>query len=108
MTETRTPTAVDALAEQYLDEIVALNPLEATYIGIAGHDAELPAHDPDWRTAVSELRRRTLAAIDTAAPTDANDRITIAALREELSVAEELRAFGADVSELRNIASPLQ
>jgi uncharacterized protein (DUF885 family) len=108
MTELRTPTAVDALADQYLDESVALNPIDATNLGIPGHDAELPAYDPDWRAAVSQLRRRTLAELDTAEPADANDRITVAALREELTVAEELRDLGADLSELRNIASPLQ
>ncbi|MDT4911166.1 MAG: hypothetical protein QOC66_294 [Pseudonocardiales bacterium] len=108
MTEMRTPTAVDALADRYLDESVSLNPIEATYLGIAGHDAELPAYDPDWHAQVSELRRRTLEALDAVEPTDANDRITIAALREDLAVAEELRQLGADESELRNIASPLQ
>src|SRR4051794_36964381 len=108
MTELRIPTAVDAVADRYLDESVALNPLDATNFGIEGHDAELPAYDPDWRAEVSQLRQRTLAALDTVEPVDANDRITVAALREELTVGEELRALGADLSELRNIASPAQ
>jgi uncharacterized protein (DUF885 family) len=105
---TRTPTAVDALAEQYLDELVALDPIEATSLGIPGHDHELPPHTPEWYAELSELRRKTLVRLDRAQPADVTDRITIAALREELTVAEQLRELGADESALRNIASPLQ
>ncbi|MCU1657756.1 MAG: hypothetical protein JWO57_2412 [Pseudonocardiales bacterium] len=108
MTETRIPTAVDSVADKYLDEWTALDPLVATYLGIAGHDHELPDLSPDWLASVSALRRSTLAALDAAEPSDANDRITVAALREELTVAEELRAAGAEEPDLKNIASPLQ
>src|SRR5579875_134916 len=105
MSPSRTPTDVDALAERYLDDAVALNPLEATYLGLPGHDAELPEHTPEWFAEVSQLRRRTLASLDTTAPADTTDRITVAALREALDVAEQLRSLGADESALRNIAS---
>jgi uncharacterized protein (DUF885 family) len=108
MTETRIPTAVDAVADTYLDEWTALDPMMATYLGIAGHDAELPELSPDWLAERSELRRRTLAALDAAQPTDANDRVTIDALRETLTVEEELRGLGAEESDLKNIGSPAQ
>ena len=108
MSESRTPTAVDAVADQWLDAWAAHDPLIATYLGIPGHDAELPALSPDWFATGSELRRRTLTALGTVSPVDATDRITIAALREELEVAEALRAAGAEESDIKNIASPLQ
>lgn len=108
MTTTRTPTAVDALADAYLDESAALNPMLATYLGILGHDAELPDISPGWLASVSDLRQRTLAAVATTEPADSNDRVTLAALREVLTVEEELRSTGAEESNLRNIASPAQ
>jgi uncharacterized protein (DUF885 family) len=108
MTEPRTPTPVDLVAEAYLDEWAALDPTVATYYGIPGHDHELPELSPAWLASVSDLRQRTLAALAAAEPTDANDRITVAALREELEVAEQLRALGTEESNLKNIASPVQ
>jgi len=108
MTETRILTAVDTVADAYLDEWAALDPMMATYFGIAGHDGEMPELSPDWLAARSDLRRRTLASLDNAEPTDANDRVTVAALREALTVEEELRALGVEESDLKNIGSPAQ
>jgi uncharacterized protein (DUF885 family) len=108
MTQARTPTDVDALAETYLDSYADLNPIEATYYGLPDHAGELPDLTPAWYEDVSALRRRTLAALDAAEPVDSTDRITVAALREELECAEALRATGVEESSLRNIASPLQ
>jgi uncharacterized protein (DUF885 family) len=108
MTETRIPTAVDTVADSYLDALVVLDPFVATYLGIAGHESEVPDLSPDGLAQRSALRRSTLTALDAATATDANDRITVAALRELLSVEEELRAAGDDESDLKNIASPVQ
>ncbi|MDP9168429.1 MAG: DUF885 domain-containing protein, partial [Actinomycetota bacterium] len=108
MTGTRIPTAVDTVADSYLDDWAVLDPSVATYFGIPGHDDRLPALTPEWYASVSELRRHTLSALESAVPVDANDRITVAALREELGVREELRAAGVEESDLKNIASPLQ
>jgi uncharacterized protein (DUF885 family) len=108
MTESRTPTAVDTIADGYLDEWAALDPSLATYFGIAGHDDRLPEMSPDWYQTRSDLRRRTLAALEGAQPVDVNDRITVAAMQEQLGVEEELRAAGVEESDLKNIASPLQ
>ncbi|MGI8759695.1 MAG: DUF885 domain-containing protein [Jatrophihabitantaceae bacterium] len=104
----RTPTAVDALADTHLTEAVALDPIAATYLGIKGYDDQLPDLSPDGLAARSEQRRRTLAALDGATAADANDRVTLAAMREELGLAEQLRASGAEESALNNIASPVQ
>jgi uncharacterized protein (DUF885 family) len=105
---TRTHTAVDHLVDSYLDEYVALDPSFATFVGISGHDAELPDLSPDGHAARSALRLRTLAALAEATPADATDRITIAAATERLGVAEEIYQLGADESDLNVIASPLQ
>lgn len=108
MTSPRTFTAIDELAERYLDDLVSLDPMRATYWGIPGADDRLPDLDPDWHDERAILRRRTLAALDSLAAQDATDRVTVEALRDELGVQEELHAASADLGDLNNIASPLQ
>jgi uncharacterized protein (DUF885 family) len=108
MTQSRTPTAVDALAERYLEDAATLDPILATELGLAGHDHELPELSPDWYAERALLRGRVLAELDTAQPSDSADRVTVAALREELEAALDVTALGADEADLKNIASPAQ
>ncbi len=108
MTDMRTPTAVDAIADRHLDEVAELDPITATGVGVAGHDDRLPDFTPDWWRSRSEQHRRTLAALDGAEALDRTDRVTIAALRSELELSEQLRATGADEMSLDVISSPLQ
>ncbi len=107
MTEARTATAVDELAENFLAAQAEHDPIAATEWGIGGYDA-LPAFDPQWCEAGSQLRRETLRALAAADPRDDTDRVTVAALRDELEVRERLRELGHDESLLNNIASPVQ
>ncbi|GGO69049.1 DUF885 domain-containing protein [Nonomuraea cavernae] len=104
----RARTAVDDLAETYLAQHAALDPIMATELGMAEHRTELPDLSPDGLADVSRLRRRTLAALQGVVPKDSVDRITVAALRERLRAAEELRETGAEESQLNNVNSPLQ
>src|SRR5690242_19384066 len=108
MSEARTPTAVDAIADRYLDDSAAHDPITATHIGLAGHDEALPALDPDWFQQRAELRARTRRALQAAEPVDANDRVTIAALDDTLEIHEHLRDLGEEESHLNNIDSPVQ
>ena len=62
-TSARPATAIDAIAESYVDSFVTLSPMEATYYGIAGHDADLDDLSPDGLAEHSALRRSTLAAL---------------------------------------------
>src|SRR6266496_2803575 len=109
MTDTpRTPTAVDHLVDAYLDDYVALDPITATALGISGHETELPDLSPDGLAAVSALRQHTLRALGDAVPEDSVDRVTMAAAAEELAVAEQIRALGAEESRLGVVGSPVQ
>ncbi|GAB2486123.1 DUF885 domain-containing protein [Jatrophihabitans fulvus] len=107
-TEHRPATTVDALADDYTDALARLDPLLATYAGIAGHDDRLPALDPDWLASMSQLRRDTLARLAAAEPADDVDRVTVAALRDTLETEEQLRDARADACRLNNLDSPLQ
>ncbi len=108
MTEARTPTPVDEVADRYLDTALAHDPMTATYLGVPGYDDQLPDLDPDWLATRSTIRRRALRELAETEPTDSSDRITVAALRAELEVAETLRGFGVEEADLNNIGSPLQ
>jgi uncharacterized protein (DUF885 family) len=107
-TAERRPTAVDAIADEQLDAMAALDPVAATAMGVPGHDTELTDYSPAGHAARAGLRRRTLDALDQAQPVDAVDRVTVAALRERLRLEDELAAIGVDDRDLNVIASPVQ
>jgi uncharacterized protein (DUF885 family) len=101
-------TPADTVADAYLDAHTAHDPLAATEMGILGFDDRLPELTPDWYAEGSRLRREALGRLGSVEPQNDNDRVTIAALREQLTLAEELRDAGQEEGDLNNIASPLQ
>lgn len=104
----RTPTAVDAVAERYLDTLAELDPCAATEMGIAGHDEEITDYSPDGVAARAEAARHTLRELSETAPADAVDEVTVAAMRDRLGIVIDINDAGLDVGELNVIASPLQ
>ena len=106
--EARPTTDVDRIANDYLDSLVGLSPIAATYLGIAGHDEDLDDFSPSGYAAQSELRTATLSALASATATDDIDRVTLVAMNERLGLAEETHAAGLDQMSLNVLASPLQ
>ena len=104
----RPQTEIDRIAETHLDAEVAASPIEATFLGLPGREAELDDLSPDGFAAASRRRRETLAALDGATPVDEVDRITVEAMRERLGLAEELHDAGLNLQEINVIASPMQ
>ena len=104
----RPRTAVDQIADGYHDAEVALSPILATYLGVPGHDEDLDDFSPAGLQAHSDLRRRTLALLETVTPADDIDRVTVATMRERLGLAEEAHAAGLEEMSLNVIASPVQ
>jgi uncharacterized protein (DUF885 family) len=104
----RPRTEIDRIADEFLTEHVVLSPITATYLGIPGHEEDLDDFSPAGHEAHASLRRRTLAALDDAEPADDIDRVTLAAMRERLGLAEETHLAGIDEMALNVIASPLQ
>ncbi len=105
---TRQPTAVDRIADDYLARSVELSPLDATYLGIPGHDEDIDDLSPAGYAAHARLRQEVLARLADAEPVDDIDRVTVAALRDRLELAEQMHAIGLDEMNLNVIASPLQ
>lgn len=104
----RDHTAVDALAERHLDAQLELDPLAASFFGVPGHDERMPDLSPAGLQAQAELNRQTLRELRAATPADDTDKVTIAAMTERLTVHDDLYELGLTLSELNNIASPVQ
>ena len=104
----RPATDIDRIADDYLAREVELSPITATYLGIAGHDELLDDYSPAGHEAHAALRTEILADLDRATPVDDTDRVTLAALRERLGLAQEIHRAGLDEMALNVLASPLQ
>jgi uncharacterized protein (DUF885 family) len=106
--QARPTTDVDQIANDYLDALVELSPITATYLGIPGRHDELDDFSPSGYAAQSVLRTRTLDALAHATAVDDIDKVTLAAMKERLGLAEETYAAGLDQMSLNVLASPLQ
>ena len=104
----RPPSAIDAVAEEYVEAVIALSPITATTLGIPGHDDALDDFSPEGLAAAAELDAATLARLDGLEPVDDVDRVTLEAMRERLGVAAESYAAGIPHMSLNVLASPLQ
>ena len=104
----RPATAVDTIAERYVAHLADLSPEFAVYNGLPGRRGELDDYSPEGLTALSELDRSTLRELEAAAPADDVDRVTVAAMRERLTVGVELADAGERLRSLNNITSPVQ
>ena len=81
---------VDARSEEYVERYCALDPITATYIGVAGHDHELPDLSPDGFEAREELTRSAYAAVEAATPADERERVARDAFLERLGLELEI------------------
>ncbi len=107
-TAPRTPTAVDAVADRYFDAAVALSPIAATFLGVPGHDDELDDFSSAGLEEQARLDRSALAELAAAEPVDDVDAVTIATMRERLSLSLEIHAARYDAMTLNVIESPVQ
>jgi uncharacterized protein (DUF885 family) len=96
---------VDDIAEQFVDDWAALSPLTATYVGIAGHESELPDLSLDGYAAREELMRRALSAMRSAEARDERARAAQASFVERLTVDLEQYAAMTPQSQISVIES---
>ncbi|WP_209325328.1 DUF885 domain-containing protein [Brevibacterium renqingii] len=110
MTEKRTPSAVDAVAEDYVDDMLALSPSLALYLGLDGAEG-FDDLSPAGLSALNDLTVSTLKRLDEAeagAELDEVDRVTVDAMRDRLGVDRDLFEAGIKHASLNVIESPLQ
>ncbi|ROR95778.1 uncharacterized protein (DUF885 family) [Salana multivorans] len=104
----RTPTAVDAIAEEWVDTLGRLSPGIRTYLGLPGDQTELDDVSPAGLAELDAERTAVLARLAKATPADDVDRVTIAAMRERIGLESELYDAGEQFADLNVIASPAQ
>ncbi|MFH8726976.1 DUF885 domain-containing protein [Streptomyces termitum] len=99
------------VADAYVDDLIALDPITGTHLGVRESAGRLPDFSPEGQEAVAGLARRTLALLDEAervpgADSDAERRCA-RLLRERLTA--ELAVHDADegLCAVSNMRSPV-
>lgn len=109
MTETtRTPTATDALAEEWLDTMLELAPELHVELGRPGRESDYADHSPDGAATAAAAARTMLTKVRDVEPVDDVDRITRLELIRTLELDLEHHAAGFWQRDLNVIASPGQ
>lgn len=109
------PLSPRHLADRYVDDLVALDPVTATFLGLPDGADRFGDLSPDGADALADLRRRTLAQLDAtghgSGGTDAQDRDDVACARlvRERLTAEQTQYDAAEhLRSLSTLFSPLQ
>ena len=118
MSQSRTPSLLDATCEGYVYDLAALSPTDATSWGIAGYDGQLQDFSPDYWESIAERTREMIADVDALNDgTDDSDddddfddvdHVTAAVLRDRLRIEADLHHRGEYLRLLNNIESPVQ
>ncbi|MET9881609.1 DUF885 domain-containing protein [Streptomyces sp. NPDC006430] len=98
------------VADAYVDDLIAIDPITGTYLGVAASSSRLPDFSPAGRAAAADLSRATLARLDAAellpgADSDAERRCA-RLLRERLNAELAVYEADEDLRAVSNIHSP--
>ena len=99
---------INNIADQYVEQAAALDPVLATGAGIAGHDHEMTDLSPAGFAGRAELDRSTVAALTRARAETEREETARAAMIERLGLAVEQYDAGETTAELNVIASWVQ
>ncbi|OFL67226.1 DUF885 domain-containing protein [Brevibacterium sp. HMSC063G07] len=108
----RTPSAVDAVAEEHARSLVELCPSLSVTAGLDGDRTRLDPQSKEAADQLDALNSRTLRELDRAEQESQNldrvDVVTLDAMRERLGCERDLHAAGLSFGQLNVIASPPQ
>ena len=99
---------INEIADRYVSEFSALNPIAATSAGISGHDDLMPDLSPAGFGAIADLARATLAAITRTPAADAREQTAKEAMIERLTIAIERYDIGDVTADVNVVASWVQ
>ncbi|OZG28439.1 DUF885 domain-containing protein [Williamsia sp. 1138] len=105
---TRGTGGVDRIADGYLERSCALNPIEATHLGVTGHDHLLTDFSPAGEADRATARGDALAALAGEPLADDVDRVTVATMSDQLRRSLAVDDAGLRIGEVNVIESPLQ
>ena len=104
----RTPTPIDAIAEQWLDTYLEHVPEERVYLGRPGREGEYADYSPAGAEALNDASTIALAEIEASTPVDDVDLVTKLDLTRTLQLSIAKHEAGFDQRNLNVIASPAQ
>lgn len=104
----RAATAIDAVAENWVDTLVDLEPTVGTYIGRTEADGRFGDLSPAGHERYLDAVRTTLAALQAATPVDDVDVVTATDLGAELRLTLASSEAQLQLRDLNVIASPAQ
>ena len=102
-----TARPVDAVADAYVEDYCALDPVSATYLGVLGHEDRLTDYSPDGFAAREQLTRSTLARARQATPSDEAEQVAKDAFLERLALDVELYDAKVPQSQVSVVSSGL-
>jgi uncharacterized protein (DUF885 family) len=109
MTSTpRTPSAIDRIAEDWVDKLVEFSPVAGTYIGRNEYNDRYGDYSPEGAEDFAGKARATLVALRALEPVDDVDVVTKDALTRDLELDLELHDAKWHLRDLNVIASPAQ
>jgi uncharacterized protein (DUF885 family) len=109
MTEApRTPSAIDRIADEWVDTLAELDPSLATYIGRSEYNDRFADFSPEGQERLVAAARTTLSALDAATASDPVDEVTKVDISREIRLAIELHEAKWNLRDLNVIASPAQ
>ena len=104
----RTPTAIDKIAEDWVDTLVDLDPTVGTYIGRTEGDGRFGDYSPAGDERRQLEAKKVIALLDAAQADDDVDVVTRTDLRSALALDVESHEAGLALRDLNVIASPAQ
>jgi uncharacterized protein (DUF885 family) len=104
----RAPTAIDQIAEEWVDTLVELDPTVGTYIGRTENDGRFGDYSPAGHERLINEVKKVIARLDAAKPVDGVDEVTQTDLRSDLALEVESSEAGLQLRDLNVIASPAQ
>ena len=104
----RTPTAIDQVAERWVDTLVDLAPTLGTYIGRDEVNGRFGDLSPEGHAEIAAATRRTLDELSALEPVDTIDEVTKTDLSAELRLDLELHDAKWHLRDLNVIASAAQ
>ena len=101
-------STVNEIADRYVSQFSALNPIAATSAGISGHDDLMPDLGPDGFDGLADLMRRTLAVVTRTSAADAQEQTAKDAMSERLTITIERYDIGDITADVNVVASWVQ
>ncbi len=105
---TRTPTAIDQIAEDWVTTLADLDPTIATYIGIPGRLDEYEDLSPAGHAKLVDAAKAVLTKLRAAEVVDDIDEVTKTDMISDLELALESSDAGLWMRDVNVIASPAQ